>query len=232
MRQCKVCKSTKGVHKFQDKTDLCGPHYSQMNRHGKILPRTKYTPNDFLDQSGYVEIVLYAENGAERGRALVDKEDLPKVVGRKWHVANRKRINYVESDKMLLHILILGRKHGFEIDHINGNGLDCRRSNLRFLTHAANILNRHEIRSKSGRMGVTWRADRNCWVARIIVKGKAIHRHCKSFDDATKTREAMELEYVGISASEIMQHGRINPGLTKTQDNSYDIDAPRRGGAD
>ena len=37
-----------------------------------------------------------------------------------------------------MHILLLGKKKGLEIDHINGNKLDNRRENLRFVKHNVN----------------------------------------------------------------------------------------------
>ena len=67
---------------------------------------------------------------------------------------------------MYLHQLIMGRHERMEIDHINGNGLDNRRSNLRVVTHAENILNTGMYsHNTSGFRGVIvyrngWRAQR------------------------------------------------------------------------
>jgi hypothetical protein len=51
----------------------------------------------FIEHQDYAEILLYAENGGEVGRALVDLPDLPKVTPYKWHLASRKGKQYVET---------------------------------------------------------------------------------------------------------------------------------------
>lgn len=43
---------------------------------------------------------------------------------------------------VFLHSLILGKKNGYMVDHINRNTLDNRRENLRFVTPLQNNLNR------------------------------------------------------------------------------------------
>lgn len=56
------------------------------------------------------------------------------------------------------------------VDHVNGNGLDNRRANLRPATSSQNQANRKLRRdSASGFKGVYWYPDRNCWRARITV---------------------------------------------------------------
>lgn len=53
-----------------------------------------------------------------------------------------------------MHEEILGKREGYEIDHINGDGLDNRKSNLRHLTHAQNIRNRtHTNRNSTTGVG-------------------------------------------------------------------------------
>jgi hypothetical protein len=54
-----------------------------------------------------------------------------------------------------MHRQIMGAKEGQEIDHINGNGLDNRRENLRIVTRSQNLANRPAFKSsKSGYKGV------------------------------------------------------------------------------
>lgn len=208
---CTECGSSEGrIIKYKYGAPYCWTHYLQMNRHGRILLRTKYTPNTFIDKGDYCEVVLYAENGQERGRALIDKTDFPRVSERKWSVAQRKGGKMYAASlfptRVLLHVFILGKEAGKEIDHKDNNGLNCRRSNLRHLTHHQNILNKRQ--PKSGRTGVYWRNRKDgpsCWVASIMINGKHKRRHCHTFEEAVAIRRQMELKHVGLTTEEILQ---------------------------
>jgi HNH endonuclease/AP2 domain len=67
---------------------------------------------------------------------------------------------------------------GFEIDHIDGNPSNNSILNLRLLTHAENMQNRHLPSGKnktSGVKGVHWDKDRQKWRTHIVVNGKQYH---------------------------------------------------------
>lgn len=67
-----------------------------------------------------------------------------------------------------LHRLIAGTPDGFETDHINGDGLDNRRENLRVVTHRQNALNSVKKKDAASRFkGVYYVARIDCWRARI-----------------------------------------------------------------
>lgn len=91
--------------------------------------------------------------------AIVDAADFPKLFGHKWYAVRRHRNFYAETKingkPVLMHIFLIGKRRGFVTDHINGDGLDNRRCNLRFATHLQNMANRKRaIHSKSGFKGV------------------------------------------------------------------------------
>lgn len=56
--------------------------------------------------------------------------------------------------KIWMHRLIMGAPDGIQIDHINGNKMDNRRSNLRFATVALNCRNTRRKKPQSGFHGV------------------------------------------------------------------------------
>lgn len=77
-----------------------------------------------------------------------------------------------------MHQRILGRaKDGMVIDHINGNKLDNRKCNIRFVTQQQNAFNSCKKKPKkigvnpSKYKGVNWRNDRNKWCSRITLSG-------------------------------------------------------------
>ncbi len=116
--------------------------------------------------------------------ATVDKSDYGRVAQFKWY-ANEfsSRFYAVHNDSdgihsILLHRFIMGANKGEIIDHINGNGLDCTRGNLRFCNAAENARN-HRINKNntSGYKGVykSVRDNRKkIWIAKITVNRKEI----------------------------------------------------------
>ena len=58
---------------------------------------------------------------------------------------------------MLLHRFLMRAPDGVQVDHKNGNGLDCRRKNMRLASRAQNAMNRGvRSDSKTGLKGVTF----------------------------------------------------------------------------
>lgn len=91
------------------------------------------------------------------------------------------RLTYDGLNKYLHRLImerVLGRKlsRSEKVDHINGDGLDNRRSNLRVVTHAENLTNRSGWKKSSSKYkGVTWFKRDSKWQAKICPKGKTIH---------------------------------------------------------
>ena len=71
-----------------------------------------------------------------------------------------------------MHKLITGYK---ETDHIDGNGLNNQRGNLRSVTDSQNQMNRKNIRGTSKYKGVYWNKANKKWLARITINQKNIY---------------------------------------------------------
>jgi hypothetical protein len=81
-----------------------------------------------------------------------------------------------------------------EVDHITGDKLDNRLSNLRAVSHRDNGRNmKRSSRNTSGVTGVAWNGARRKWCARIFVDGCTIYLGLFwSFDEAVAVRRAAE----------------------------------------
>lgn len=107
--------------------------------------------------------------------ALVDDEDYNLVSQYKWyaHRCDKQfyaRTNIYKKEKRTLlsmHQLLTSWKL---TDHINGDGLDNRRENLRLCTNQQNGQNSKSRVGVSQYKGVSFDARRNKWFARIYIE--------------------------------------------------------------
>lgn len=109
--------------------------------------------------------------------AIVDAADFATAEAYKWYVLRGHTGKlYAYSQRTYLHRLIAGTPKGYETDHINGNGLDNRRANLRTASRSQNSANTWKPRRAGGcsskYKGVSWRKGRGKWAAYIQVNGK------------------------------------------------------------
>lgn len=108
--------------------------------------------------------------------AIVDIDMIQEVQAYSWYCNSKGPHKYAAcwrgGKNVLLHRLVMPDVK--EVDHINGDTLDCRRANLRAVTRSQNTLNRkpnvgHE------RKGATFDKRRGRWMAQIRVDKKAYH---------------------------------------------------------
>lgn len=85
--------------------------------------------------------------------ALVDDEDYERLAQYKWYTNTQKNrhtsyaIRVVQGRTVYMHRVIMNASKGLEIDHINGNGLDNRRENLRICSRSENQRNSYKHRN-------------------------------------------------------------------------------------
>ncbi len=124
------------------------------------------------------------EIGLTQGKvAVVDDDDFDCLNQYKWQAHNNYgygwyavRCSYGPRKRTIfMHRQVLGLRRGKLADHINGNGLDNRRSNLRLCTHSQNSANHQKRKGKSKYNGVCWCKQYQKWRARICVDYKRIH---------------------------------------------------------
>lgn len=155
-----------------------------------------------------MKIIKASNNGMD---ILVDDEDYPLLSRFNIYVDKYKsnRSNnfygkiYVSQRNVKIHRLIVGSppKGNYVVDHINGNGLDNRKSNLRFCTPNQNAQNQNSpIVSKTGFKGVTrqWGNRIKIWKARIRFKNNLIDLGSyKTKQEAAKAYDKKAFELYG-----------------------------------
>lgn len=138
--------------------------------------------------------------------ALVDDDDFDLVSQYKWCARKCRHTYYAvrwikrpdgTGTQTQLHRAIL--KTDKSIDHINRNGLDNRRVNLRPATHSQNQANRlQSIKNRSGYKGVHEGAGKNKWQAEICFQNKrfTLGTHMTP-EDAARAYDAKARELFG-----------------------------------
>jgi hypothetical protein len=117
--------------------------------------------------------------------SIVDREDFYQLLqsnyqwqskkhGRTYYAYRKVKIARNRWTVQKMHNAIMGPGPGMEVDHINGNGLDNRRENLRVVTHQVNCQNQH-IKKSSRHLGVGWHKGSGKWRAYIRLKGRTRH---------------------------------------------------------
>ena len=88
---------------------------------------------------------------------------------------------------------------GMATDHINGDGLDNRKQNLRICTHAENLRNRRLGKNNtSGYKGVSWHKLHKLWYAHISHNKKLMSLgYFKDKEEAAKAYDRKAIELFG-----------------------------------
>lgn len=125
--------------------------------------------------------------------ALVDDDMYDYLTCWDWHFSGgyAKRNDYDNGKTKIvrMHHFVLPLEKGRMTDHINGNGLDNRRENLRLVTKSQNMMNRGlQKNSSSGFKGVALHKPTGKWRAYIGKDGK--HIHLGLFEDIKKAAYA------------------------------------------
>ena len=104
-----------------------------------------------------------------QGEFLIDTEDFDLVKTHGWHIT---KLGYVAENrtKKFLHTMIMKTPKGRVTDHINGNPLDNRKSNLRVVGFSENGYNKVLMTGKSGEPFISYNKSNNYYC--VTVDGK------------------------------------------------------------
>jgi hypothetical protein len=138
--------------------------------------------------------------------AIIDKEDLSKIFKYSWHMSSSDGHFYAVTSRtcgqLRMHRIIMDCPDGYVVDHINNDGLDNRKSNLRICLSQQNACNRKlNSNSSTGFKGVHKSGNR----FNSTIRAKGIDYRLGTFD----TAEEAYIAYVE-KAKEL--HGEFHHG--------------------
>ena len=146
---CCIC-GEKAVSTWSDGKEYCQKHYMQLYNNGRILENTIFEPNKYEDHEDYTECITLNKDFEESGRVLIDLDKKELVKSFKVYICKHGSKLYavisIHGKKCFLHRFLMGvheEKYNTDIvvDHINGNSLDNRLSNLRLCSQRDNSKN-------------------------------------------------------------------------------------------
>jgi len=203
---CDICGVEKNVQQYyQNDLCLCVKHRHQLDRHGEFFERTYRDANEIIIKNGVGHVIINNRKGEKICEALVDEDNVIKIIGMRWGYSDGYAVTKSKliTGSGLMHRVLFHPPKGKEIDHINGNGLDDRRKNIRFVTRSQNAFNKDkQSNNTSGFRGVWFDKARNKWHVELKcgekMGGKKKHLgRFDDFDEAVRVRIAAEKKYFG-----------------------------------
>jgi hypothetical protein len=130
--------------------------------------------------------------------AIIDDEDFEEISKYKWFALHQRNTWYArrsisKKNKESMHRFILKPELDLEVDHINGNGLDNRRSNIRIVTRRQNAQNKH-ILKRSPLLGVSLDSRCGLWQSKICIHGKSTFLGSYGTQEEANERYLLELK--------------------------------------
>ena len=123
-------------------------------------------------------------------KVLYDNKYLNEIKKRAWFISDGYVRSRTSGKWISLHQLILGKKEGYDTDHINGDRLDNRKENLRHVTRSQNMMN-------VKRTGVSYSQHRKKWMVQIQKLDKRVQIGFNTLIEAIYSRRLLEQTLFG-----------------------------------
>jgi hypothetical protein len=158
----------------------------------KVLPSDKWHDKNLKDPAPPLNARVAKIPLTQDKFAFVDLSDYERVNKFRWCITRRSDKEYAHRRDgkrfIKMHRFILDAQDGEMVDHIDGDGLNNCRSNLRLCTNQQNQFNsRSQINSKSKYKGVSWHEREGKWSADIRIDKKL--KCLGYFDDETEAAQ-------------------------------------------
>lgn len=201
-KRCEICgRETNRTHSLRGYKCVCSKHMHQIFKYGHPLDTIARTNNDLNDYTIIGEEVyfnLYNQQNLKIGEFIIDLDDIEKVKYHKWRVSHKHVVTGVpaQHNQRDLSWIILNLApeeiavNHLVIDHIDGNGFNNKKSNLRICTQSQNVLNKSFMSNNIlGFIGVSFRKDRERYDPEIRLNSIRCHLgYTKTLEEAVYKR--------------------------------------------
>lgn len=200
---CGVSSEEKNVHKNKNYGDyLCDKHIRQYNKYGKFLDNSSrgvFDKNEIRKYEDYAEIDTYDSYGNVISTFKIDLEDVDKLKNKKWRTVFKLSKPYLftgnqNSERIYFHRLVMNNPSE-QVDHISGDTLDNRKSNLRIVSIQENMCNlKKKSNNTSGIRGVSLNKTRNRWSVDFTHKKQRLYiKTFPTIEEAVYVRYKLEV---------------------------------------
>ena len=150
---CEVCGAKNGekIVAYCSKYNMtvCDKHRRQLLLYGKITDPTKRTikdGNEIIAHDTYADLIIRNKKNEIKAIAKIDLDDIEKVSQHKWGlITNNNNMQYVltriNNKQFRLHRFVMNYFGAKDVDHINRDTMDNRKSNLRIVSRSDNRSN-------------------------------------------------------------------------------------------
>lgn len=176
LRPCEHCGSDIRVFRSREKTG-----HSRFCNRGCYRAYLIALAPPIIGSDGDAYMPLLNKDRQVQGYARIDLADLEWARQWRWCMARggyaaRSGGAAMGGSRTLMHRELMGltREDKREVDHINRDRLDNRRSNLRVTDHRGNCQNTSAQKGSTSKYrGVSWSTRHRCWVATVKVGGRS-----------------------------------------------------------
>jgi hypothetical protein len=162
---CTGCPMCPGRMRITKECECCRAFQKRRRQTGRTVP-----PEPTDESVRYIPLT--------KGRyAIIDAADYERVAQYKWCTFGSGERLYAcrncKGKMIFLHRFLTNAPKGKVVDHIDGNGLNDRRENLRVCTHRQNSHNARPFGKASRFKGVWWNRIKKMWEVRIRYRGRS-----------------------------------------------------------
>jgi hypothetical protein len=123
--------------------------------------------------SAIMRVPIYREDGSISEYAIVDADAFDAMMESRWNCLHGYAVTTRSGKQVGMHRLVTGvNDPAVHVHHRNGIKMDNRRCNLELVTRKEH--HRRHAKGKAMSRGVRYDAERDCFVARPYVNGRAV----------------------------------------------------------